>query len=98
MKGDGIPLTPASGLYYRVETYLPELAPRQLFLYTSSARVYRPARHRLHRPSSWAVVRVVIGAARAAPPSADNALGTPKRRPAGCGGRNWLEHSGSSRS
>ena len=24
MKGDGIPLTPASILYYRVETYLPD--------------------------------------------------------------------------
>jgi hypothetical protein len=24
MKGDGIPLTPASVLYYRVKTYLPE--------------------------------------------------------------------------
>jgi hypothetical protein len=24
MKGDGIPLTPASVLYYRGETYLPE--------------------------------------------------------------------------
>jgi hypothetical protein len=24
MKGDGIPLTPASVLYYRVKTYLPD--------------------------------------------------------------------------